>query len=102
MRAGEMVETGNTTQRHECLISWTLKHNVKVIINTDGYVVHPGGTAVDGGILRYHSGVCKVAFAVNLGVCCITRAELRAAIYELRLAWELGFQTANVTFVPLA
>ncbi|CAN0856604.1 Putative ribonuclease H protein At1g65750, partial [Linum grandiflorum] len=58
---------------------------------TDESVVHPGS-----GILRDPSGVCKAAFAVNLGVCSITRAELRAAIYGLRLAWELDFRTANL------
>ncbi|CAN1146354.1 Putative ribonuclease H protein At1g65750 [Linum perenne] len=35
-------------------------------------------------------GQCSAAYALNLGICSITRAELRGMIFGLQLAWELG------------
>ncbi|CAN0855600.1 hypothetical protein LINGRAHAP2_LOCUS6268, partial [Linum grandiflorum] len=36
------------------------------------------------------------AFAANLGRCTITRAEIRSAIFGLRVACELGFRNVEL------
>ncbi|CAN0859270.1 hypothetical protein LINGRAHAP2_LOCUS7622 [Linum grandiflorum] len=48
------------------------------------------GIAAGVGILRNSGGISQIAFAANYGICMITCAELRAALYEFRLAWDLG------------
>ncbi|CAN1146357.1 Putative ribonuclease H protein At1g65750 [Linum perenne] len=63
--------------------SWT-------VLNSDGSVLQPSGKAVAGGLLRDEMGQCSAAYALNLGICSITRAELRGMIFGLQLAWELG------------
>ncbi|CAN1184835.1 Putative ribonuclease H protein At1g65750 [Linum perenne] len=50
----------------------------------------PEGRASAGGLLRDSSGRTLRAFTANLGRCSITRAELRAALIGLMIAWETG------------
>ncbi|CAN0825634.1 Putative ribonuclease H protein At1g65750 [Linum grandiflorum] len=78
------------------MVGWTARHDVEVIINTDGSVLQPSGKAAGGGLIRDTLGICRAAFAANFGVCSITRAELRAALHGLRLAWDMGFRSVNL------
>ncbi|CAN0929350.1 Putative ribonuclease H protein At1g65750, partial [Linum grandiflorum] len=48
--------------------------------------------AAAGGILCNSDGNVLGAFTSNLGVCSITRAELRGAVDNLELAWQLGIR----------
>ncbi|CAI0397149.1 unnamed protein product [Linum tenue] len=54
------------------------------MINTDGSVQQPSSKAAAGGLMRDHTGKCMNAFISNLGICTITRAEIKAAIQGLR------------------
>ncbi|CAN1127664.1 Putative ribonuclease H protein At1g65750, partial [Linum perenne] len=42
------------------------------------------------------------AFAINLGTCSITRAEIRGALEGIRLAWLTGFKKVEVQMDSLA
>ncbi|CAN1175299.1 Putative ribonuclease H protein At1g65750 [Linum perenne] len=48
--------------------------------------------ATTGGLLRDEYGRCLFAFTMNLGLCSITRAELRGAVEGLKRAWEAGYR----------
>ncbi|CAN1162512.1 Putative ribonuclease H protein At1g65750 [Linum perenne] len=61
-------------------------------ISTDGSVDKRRGKAAAGGLLRDFDGRCITAFAMNLGSCSITRAEMRGAIEGLQRAWDLGYR----------
>ncbi|CAN1170687.1 Putative ribonuclease H protein At1g65750 [Linum perenne] len=50
------------------------------------------GKAAAGGLLRDFDGRCITAFAMNLGSCSITRAEMRGAVEGLQRAWDLGYR----------
>ncbi|CAN1313847.1 Putative ribonuclease H protein At1g65750 [Linum perenne] len=63
-----------------------------LIINTDGSVRHPSGEVAAGGLVRNNSGFCLLVFTANLGICSITRAELRGILLGLNLAWDAGFK----------
>ncbi|CAN1756518.1 Putative ribonuclease H protein At1g65750, partial [Linum perenne] len=63
-----------------------------LIVNTDGSVQGINGKAAAGGLLRDEAGNCLFAFAINLGNCSITRAEIRGALEGIRAAWREGFR----------
>ncbi|CAN1787382.1 Putative ribonuclease H protein At1g65750 [Linum perenne] len=67
-----------------------------VVLNTDGSVSAQSGRAAAGGLIRNEVGFCLSAFAINLGKCSITRAELRGAITGLEHAWEAGHRRVVV------
>ncbi|CAN0916842.1 Putative ribonuclease H protein At1g65750 [Linum grandiflorum] len=54
------------------------------------------GVAAAGGLIRDDSGRFVKAFAANLGSCSITRAEMRAIVDGLKLAWTLGIRRIRV------
>ncbi|CAI0400893.1 unnamed protein product [Linum tenue] len=41
-------------------------------------------------------GRCEGAFTCNLGVCSITRAELKGAAEGLELAWHKGYRKVEL------
>ncbi|CAN1778830.1 Putative ribonuclease H protein At1g65750 [Linum perenne] len=49
-----------------------------------------------GGLLRDGNGRFLQAFSANIGDCSITRAELRAIVQGLRLAWSTGIRKVVV------
>ncbi|CAN1187375.1 Putative ribonuclease H protein At1g65750 [Linum perenne] len=61
-----------------------------------GSVVGGRSKAAAGGILRDEAGRGIEAFAINLGNCSITRAEIRGALHGIRLAWLRGFRKVEV------
>ncbi|CAN1227754.1 Putative ribonuclease H protein At1g65750 [Linum perenne] len=62
-----------------------------VTLNSDGSVIPETGRAAAGGLFRDADGRCLAAFSMNLGICSITRAELRGAMTGLQIAWDRGF-----------
>ncbi|CAI0404027.1 unnamed protein product [Linum tenue] len=82
--------------RTEELISWKPPPPEWVTLNSDGSVHHGTGSAAAGGLLRDHSGRCIAAYTISLGICSITRAELRGAVEGLQLAWDLGYRRVRV------
>ncbi|CAN1778824.1 Putative ribonuclease H protein At1g65750 [Linum perenne] len=55
-----------------------------------------GGSTTMGGLLRDGNGRFLQAFSANIGDCSITRAELRAIVQGLRLAWSTGIRKVVV------
>ncbi|CAI0502011.1 unnamed protein product [Linum tenue] len=47
-------------------------------------------------MIRDHSGRCLTMFALNLGSCTITQAELKGAVEGLQVAWDAGHRRVNV------
>ncbi|CAN1169907.1 Putative ribonuclease H protein At1g65750 [Linum perenne] len=73
-----------------------------VTVNTDGSVNPQTRKAAAGGLLRDANGRCFHAFTMNLGVCSITRAELRGAIRGLEIAWDNGFRHVELQIDSMA
>ncbi|CAN1178995.1 Putative ribonuclease H protein At1g65750 [Linum perenne] len=71
-------------------IGWELGPPGWTVLNSDGSVLQPSGKAAAGGLIRDELGGCSAAYSLNLGICSITRAELRGFLFGLQLAWELG------------
>ncbi|CAN1824284.1 Putative ribonuclease H protein At1g65750 [Linum perenne] len=61
-------------------------------LNTDGSFNRNRQGATAGGLLRDEHGRCLMAFTMNLGLCSITRAELRGAVEGIKRAWEAGYR----------
>ncbi|CAN0906062.1 Putative ribonuclease H protein At1g65750 [Linum grandiflorum] len=92
MKAGDKVFSTAASVRNEVLVGWNAAPSDFVTVNTDGSVIQPNSDAAAGGIFRDSQGKVLHTFAANLGRCTITRAELRGAIFGLRLAWDHGFR----------
>ncbi|CAN1190075.1 Putative ribonuclease H protein At1g65750, partial [Linum perenne] len=63
---------------------------------SDGSVLGARGKATAGGILRQADGRCIYAYAINLGIFSITRAEIRGALEGIRRAWLEGYKRVEV------
>ncbi|CAN1806610.1 Putative ribonuclease H protein At1g65750 [Linum perenne] len=55
-----------------------------------------GGATSIGGLIGNDKGELVRAFCANIGDCSITRAELRAIVEGLKLAWSLGLRKVAV------
>ncbi|CAN0912825.1 Putative ribonuclease H protein At1g65750 [Linum grandiflorum] len=93
---GSTVCPETRSSRTEVLVGCEAAPGVCITINTDGSVIQPSGVAAAGGLIRDSQGHCLVAFAANLGICSITRAERRGATFGLKLAWDLGFRNVQL------
>ncbi|CAL1393582.1 unnamed protein product [Linum trigynum] len=82
--------------RTEVDISWKPPPPKWVPLNTDGFVHTDTNHAAACGLLRDHTGCCLAAVASNLGMCTITRAELRGVVEGLQLAWNLEHHRIRV------
>ena len=60
-------------------------------LNDDGSVLS-NRRASCGGVMRDDSGQFLRGFAVNLGICPITVAEIWGAFYALDMAWMKGYR----------
>ncbi|CAN1744711.1 Putative ribonuclease H protein At1g65750 [Linum perenne] len=54
------------------------------------------GKAAAGGLLRDINSNCILAYTMSLGICSITRAEIRGALEGVRWAWEAGHRKLEV------
>ncbi|CAN1175315.1 Putative ribonuclease H protein At1g65750 [Linum perenne] len=85
------AEFGNANVRQVVTpIAWDPGPSGWTILNSDGSVIQPSGKAAAGGLLRDEMGRCSAAYSLNLGICSITRAELRGMIFGLQMAWDRG------------
>ncbi|CAI0551222.1 unnamed protein product [Linum tenue] len=82
--------------RTEVEIYWKPPPPEWVTLNSDNSIHTDSSHASVGGLIRDHTGRCLAAYAINLGSCSITRAELRGAIEGLQLAWDTGHRRARV------
>ncbi|CAN0904399.1 TNF receptor-associated factor homolog 1b, partial [Linum grandiflorum] len=88
----EAPSLGGQTQ----LIGWRPGDEGWFTLSTDGSFRSPTKVAAAGGLIRDDSGRFVKAFAANLGRCSITRAEMRAIVDGLKLAWTLGIRRIRV------
>ncbi|CAN1185726.1 Putative ribonuclease H protein At1g65750 [Linum perenne] len=82
--------------RTEVCISWEPAPPKWVSLNSDDSVITEFGHAAAGGLIRDYQGHCLAAFSENLGICLITRAELRGDVSGLQLAWDRGFRKVQL------
>ncbi|CAN1786764.1 Putative ribonuclease H protein At1g65750 [Linum perenne] len=75
-------------------IAWQAGPLGGVTLNSDGSVLR--GKAAARGLLRDSDGRCLAAYAMNLGSCTITRAEIRGALEGIKWAWEAGYRKLEV------
>ncbi|CAN1177925.1 Putative ribonuclease H protein At1g65750 [Linum perenne] len=78
--------------RQTQLIAWRPGEEGWFTLNTDGSRISQSGATTIGGIIRDSTGKLVRAFCANVGNCSITRAELRAIVEGLKLAWSLGIK----------
>ncbi|CAN1334386.1 Putative ribonuclease H protein At1g65750, partial [Linum perenne] len=78
--------------RQTQLIVWRPGEEGWSTLNTDGLrISHTGETSI-GGLIRDEKGGYVCAFCANIGNCSITRAELKAIVEGLKLAWSQGIR----------
>ncbi|CAN1791749.1 Putative ribonuclease H protein At1g65750 [Linum perenne] len=82
--------------RTEVCISWEPAPPEWVTLNSDGYVISESGQAAARGLIRDYQGHCLAPFSENLGICSITRAELRGVVSGLQLAWDRGYRKVQL------
>ncbi|CAN1163406.1 Putative ribonuclease H protein At1g65750 [Linum perenne] len=63
-----------------------------VTLNSNSSVLRETGWVASGGLFRDVDGHCLAAYSMNLGICSITRAELRGPLTRLQITWDKGFQ----------
>ncbi|CAN1187401.1 Putative ribonuclease H protein At1g65750 [Linum perenne] len=56
---------------------------------------HSGSTAI-GGLIWDDQGNFAQAFSANVGICSITRAEMKAVVEGLKLAWGTGIRMLEI------
>ncbi|CAN1763773.1 Putative ribonuclease H protein At1g65750, partial [Linum perenne] len=78
------------------LIVWRPGDEAWSTLNTDGSRYHLSGSTAMGGLIRDENGRFVRAFTANIGDCLITRAELRAIVQGLHLAWAAGIRKVVV------
>ncbi|CAN0917038.1 Putative ribonuclease H protein At1g65750 [Linum grandiflorum] len=89
------VEVLSSTRQTQ-LIGWRPGDEGCFTLSTDGSLRLPTKVAAAGGVIRTDSGCFVKAFSANLGSCSITRAEMRAIVDGLQLAWTLGIRRIRV------
>ncbi|CAN1171511.1 Putative ribonuclease H protein At1g65750, partial [Linum perenne] len=82
--------------RQTQLIAWRPGEEGWFTLNTDGSRISQSGATAIGGIIRDSAGALVRAFSANVGNCSITRAELRAIVEGLKLAWSLGIRKVAI------
>ncbi|CAN1837535.1 Putative ribonuclease H protein At1g65750 [Linum perenne] len=74
------------------LIAWRPGDEGWSTLNTDGSrICHTGATSI-GGLIRDEKGGFLRAFCANIGTCSITRAEIKAIVEGLKIAWHIGIR----------
>ncbi|CAN1762446.1 Putative ribonuclease H protein At1g65750 [Linum perenne] len=69
-------------------VAWNFGPKDGITINTDGSVNQNSKIATGGGLFHDSLSHCMLAFSNNFGKCSITRAEIKAALSELELAYN--------------
>ncbi|CAN1276616.1 Putative ribonuclease H protein At1g65750, partial [Linum perenne] len=82
--------------RQTLLIGWRLGDEGWYTLNTDGTFLPTSSSAAVGRVIRDDQGRFVLAFASNLGSCSIVRAEMRAILDGMVLAWERGIRKLRI------
>ncbi|CAN0885729.1 Putative ribonuclease H protein At1g65750 [Linum grandiflorum] len=95
-KIGQLGREVRSLTRQTQLIGWRPGDEGWFTLSTDGSLRSPTKVAAAGGVIRTDTGRFVKAFAANLGSCSITRAEMRAIVDGLKLAWSLGIRRIRV------
>ncbi|CAN1844818.1 Putative ribonuclease H protein At1g65750 [Linum perenne] len=82
--------------RQALLVAWRPGDAGWSTLNTDGSRYHGDRSTAIGGVLRDSDGRFARAFCANIGDCSITRAELKAIIVGMKMAWDLGVDRLQI------
>ncbi|CAN1787537.1 Putative ribonuclease H protein At1g65750 [Linum perenne] len=82
--------------RQTQLIAWRPGDEGWSTLNTDGSRNSSSGATSIGGLIRNERGEFIRAFCGNIGDCSITRAELKAIVEGLKIAWSLGIKKVAI------
>ncbi|CAN1850210.1 Putative ribonuclease H protein At1g65750 [Linum perenne] len=82
--------------RQAQLIGWRPAEEGWFSLNSDGSLYRNPSSSAAGGVVRDCNGRFVTAFAANLGVCSIMRAELRGIIEGMKLAWNTGIRKLRI------
>ncbi|CAN1191029.1 Putative ribonuclease H protein At1g65750 [Linum perenne] len=89
-KAGQLGREAPGIARQTQLIGWRPADEGWFTLNYDGSLYTQNNRAAAGGLIRDCRGDFVTAFTMNLGVCSVTRAELRGIIEGMRIAWNRG------------
>ncbi|CAN1811165.1 Putative ribonuclease H protein At1g65750 [Linum perenne] len=82
--------------RHAQLIAWRPGEEGWSTLNTDGSRFSRKGATAIGGLIRNEHDIFVQAFCANIGNCSITRAEIKAIVEGMKMAWSLGIRKLNI------
>ncbi|CAN1343203.1 Putative ribonuclease H protein At1g65750 [Linum perenne] len=82
--------------RQAQLIGWRPAEEGWFSLNSEGSLVHNPNSAAAGGIIRDSDGRFVGAYAANLGVCSIMRAEIRGIVEGMKWAWNKGIRKLRI------
>lgn len=98
-KAHEMILANKNLREHSAVgirvekqISWLRPTKSWCKLNTDGASRGIHGLATVGGVLKDEYGEWKGGFAVNVGICSASLAELWGMYYGLCIAWDYGIR----------
>ncbi|CAN0876423.1 Putative ribonuclease H protein At1g65750 [Linum grandiflorum] len=95
-KTGNLGREVQSSTRQAQLIGWRPGDEGWFTLSTDGSFRSPSKAVAAGGVIRIDCGRFVKAFTTNLGSCSITRAELRAIVDGLQIAWSLGIRRIKV------
>ncbi|CAN0826774.1 Putative ribonuclease H protein At1g65750, partial [Linum grandiflorum] len=95
-KTGQLGREVCSLTRQTQLIGWRPSDECCFTLSTDGSLRSTTRIAAAGSVIRTDTGRFVKAFAANLGSCSITRAEMRAIVDGLQLAWSLGIRRIQV------
>ncbi|CAN1191192.1 Putative ribonuclease H protein At1g65750, partial [Linum perenne] len=76
-------------------IAWRPGDEGWTTLNTDGSRHNHSGSTAIGGLIKDDRGNFAQAFSANVGNCYI-RAEMKAVVESLKLAWSIGIRKLEV------
>ncbi|CAN1188832.1 Putative ribonuclease H protein At1g65750 [Linum perenne] len=95
-KANQLGREAPGLARQALLVAWRPGDEGWSTLNTDGSRHHSTRSTAIGGVLRDSDGRFARAFCANIGDCSITRAELKAIIEGMRMAWDLGVDKLHI------
>ena len=102
-RAREVMEANKNLRerpvaggRVEKQIAWQRPGSGWYKLNTDGAARGYPGLATAGGVVRGEYGMWEGGFAINIGICSASLAELWGVYYGLCIAWDRGIRRLEV------
>jgi len=80
------------SERQEVVIQWMPPPPGWILLNTDGASKGNPGKAGGGGVLRDDKGTWICGFGESMGTCTVMKAEIKAVLRGLRLAYSLDIK----------